>query len=207
MNDVLSIVSALTKPSLLFSRTDVADVPSKDCPVPREGGLYAWFFKEIPGITPIDGCITKDELTLLYVGICPKNNNGKKRHLRVRIRSEHYNGNAKGSTLRQSLGILLAEQSGFPLRRVGSGKRMTLTHLGEQWLDDWMEKNAFVCWVEHVSPWEVEKHIIKNVSLPLNIRDNKHHPFSEELQRLRTRVKQQAREMPIANEDNQQRKK
>ena len=175
--------------------------------MPQDRGLYAWFFKEVPPGVPTDGCITKDGLTLLYVGICPKNDKVKKnRNLRTRIKGEHFKGNADGSTLRQTLGVLLTEQSDFPLRRVGSGKRITLTHLGEQWLDDWMEENAFVCWVKHPAPWEVEKEIIENVSLPLNIRDNDH-PFAKQLSAMRSEAKRVAKEMPIANEDNQQRKK
>ena len=200
----VSVISELTNPILLYSRSAVL---SEFCPVPQERGLYAWFFKEVPPGVPTDGCVTKDGMTLLYVGICPKNDSvSEDRNLRTRIKSEHFNGNAEGSTLRQTLGILLSEQSDFPLRRVGSGTRMTLTHLGENWLDAWMEENAFVAWVKHPAPWEVEKEIIERVSLPLNIQDNKHHPFYTQLREIRTKAKNQAREMPIANEDNQQRR-
>jgi hypothetical protein len=80
--------------------------------------------------------------------------------------------------MRLTLGVLLAEQSGFPLRRVGSGKRLTLTHQGEQWLDDWMDRNACVCWMEHPEPWTIERAFLETVSLPLNIQDNRHHSFS-----------------------------
>jgi|TARA_B100001750_G_C15342520_1_gene512993 hypothetical protein len=82
---------------------------------------------------------------------------------------------------------------------------MTFTHLGEGWLDDWMESNAFVCWVTHPSPWEIEREIIESVSLPLNIQDNKHHPFSKTLSEMRSEAKRFARETSIANESNQQR--
>jgi hypothetical protein len=34
----------------------------------------------------------------------------------------HYAGNAEGSTLRKTLGCMLAEQLGIQLRRVGSGQ-------------------------------------------------------------------------------------
>ena len=27
---------------------------------------------------------------------------------------------------------------------------------GEQILSNWMSENAFVCWVEHPAPWEIE---------------------------------------------------
>ena len=99
--------------------------------------------------------------TLLYIGISPdkKNKPQSRQHLKKRV-TNHYKGNAEGSTLRRSLGILLTQESNYPLRRVGSGKRMTLTHNGEQWLDDWMDKNAFVFWVEHQSPWELEEELL-----------------------------------------------
>ncbi len=196
-------IASLTKPIILYSRSAVL---TKPCPVPQESGAYAWFFKDVPAIVPTDGCVTKDGMTLLYVGISP-DKVGKpksKQNLRKRI-TNHYRGNAEGSTLRRSLGVLLAEESDFPLRRVGSGKRMTFTHLGEQWLDDWMEENAFVVWVEHPAPWELEEELLSTLSLPLNIKGNADHPFTAELSRLRKDAIKQARETPVANEDNQQR--
>lgn len=187
-------------PTKLYSRKEVL---SKPPPVPAERGLYAWYFKEVPPLVPTDRCIVKNGLTLLYVGISPKNETSKY-NLRKRV-TYHYNGNAEGSTLRQTLGVLLTQKSDFPLRRVGSGNRMTFTHLGELWLDEWMNDNAFVCWVTNHEPWKIEKQIIADVSLPLNIQDNKHHKFSPYLSELRKEAKKIARDMPIANEDNQQR--
>ena len=193
-------MKTLTDPSVFYSRSEVLSKPS---PVPAERGLYAWFFKEVPGITSMDGCIVKDNLTLLYVGISPKNDTSTQ-NLRKRI-TYHYRGDAEGSTLRQTLGVLLTKESDYPMRRVGRGKRMTFTHLGKGWLDDWMESNAFVCWVTHPSPWEIEREIIESVSLPLNIQHNKHHPFSKTLREMRQEAKRFARETSIANESNQQR--
>ena len=112
-------------------------------------------------------------------------------------------GNAEGSTLRRSLGILLTKESNYPLRRVGSGTRMTLTYNGEQWLDDWMDKNAFVFWVEHQSPWELEEELLNLFSLPLNIQGNRSHPFAKELNGIRKDAIDTARELQIANEENQ----
>ncbi len=82
---------------------------------------------------------------------------------------------------------------------------MTFTHAGEQWLDSWMEENAFVCWVEHPAPWELELKILESLSPPLNIQ-NCNHPFSNELNNLRKEAKRYAREEPIANEDGQRRR-
>jgi DNA-binding PadR family transcriptional regulator len=194
---------SLTSPSHLYTR---AEVLSKPCPVPSASGVYAWFFKEIPGIVPTDGCVTKDRLTLLYVGISPKNESSSQ-DIRKRIKT-HYSGNAAGSTLRLTLGVLLEGKSGFPLRRVGSGKkkdRFTLTHLGEQWLDAWMQENALVCWIEHPDPCAMEKEILQALSLPLNLQDNQAHPFWAELSDLRKEAKRSARGEPIADETGQQR--
>ena len=196
----MSFLDSLTNPNKLYSRSEVLSTP---CPVPEERGLYSWFFKSIPPGVPTDGCLTKDGMTLLYVGISPKDEESKQ-HLRKRIKT-HFSGNAEGSTLRLTLGALMKEQSGFPLRRVGSGKRMTFIHLGEQWLDAWMEKNAFISWVKHEAPWEVEGEIFHSVSLPLNIQDNDHHRFVQRLSSLRGDARRIAREMPIANEGKQQR--
>ena len=66
----MNSIESLTSPSKLYTRGEVL---SKPCPVPSVSGVYAWFFREIPGIVPTDGCVTKDGLTLLYVGISPKN--------------------------------------------------------------------------------------------------------------------------------------
>jgi len=158
----------IVDPSVLHSRYAILSTPSLPPSVP---GVYAWFFRDIPGSVPVDGCVTKDSLTLLYIGISPDKigKPNSRQHLRRRI-TTHFQGNAEGSTLRRSLGVLLAGESGYPLRRVGSGKRMTLTHSGEQWLDDWMTENAFVCWLEHQAPWEFEDELIGSLSLPLNIK-------------------------------------
>ena len=182
----------LLEPTNLYSRSMVLSDP---CLVPAERGLYAWYFKEIPGITPTDGCIMKDDLTLLYVGISPKNNKSTG-NIRKRVTC-HFEKDAESSTLRRTLGVLLTKESGFPLCRVGSGKSMTFTDLGESWLNDWMEQNAFVCWMTHSRPWEVETRIISSVSLPLNIQKNRHHPFSKKLSKIRREAIRMAREMPI----------
>jgi hypothetical protein len=134
-------------PEKTYSRTEVM---SKPTPVPAVNGVYFWWFKEIPPSVPTENCITCDGYTLLYVGISPdrRGKPNSRSNLRKRIKT-HYSGNAAGSTLRRTLGVLLSNVSSFPLRRVGSGSRMTFTHPGEQWLDAWMEKNANAWWQGH----------------------------------------------------------
>ena len=193
----------ITPPGRLFSRAEVLQCPS---PVPRSNGLYAWYFREVPAVVPTDGCLTVNSCFLLYLGIAPDKANkpNSRASLLSRIRY-HYRGNAEGSTLRRTLGVLLEEQSGFPLRRVGSGKRVTLTHAGEQWLDDWMEKNAFVAWMMHPEPWTIEHELLRELSCPLNIDGNAHHLFYSIIKTMRTKALLRAREMPIANEHNEKR--
>jgi hypothetical protein len=85
----------------------------------------------------------------------------------------HYRGNAEGSTLRRTLGCLLASTLNIKLRRVGSGTRYTFTSRGEQVLDQWMDQHAFVTWVEAKAPWEIEKKLLSSgLNLPLNVDGN-----------------------------------
>ena len=188
---------ALLEPTHLYSRSQVL---TKPCPVPKERGLYAWYFKEIPCITPTDECVVKDDLTLLYVGRSPRNDKSTG-NLRKRV-SCHFEEDASGSTLRLTLGVLLTEKSGFPLRIVGSDESMTFTPPGESSLNDWMEQNAFVCWATHPKPWEVEADIINSVSPLLNIQKNRRNPFRAKLKEMREEAKRKARGMPIFNKSN-----
>lgn len=184
-------------PEKTYSR---AEVMSRPTPVPAVNGIYFWWFKEIPPEVPTEGCITADGYTLLYVGISPdkRGKPNSRSNLRQRFKT-HYSGNAEGSTLRRTLGILLASESNFPLRRVGSGTRTTFTHSGEQWLDHWMEQNAKVHWIAHVEPWILEESLIGTLALPLNIQGNSH-TFKPLLSAMRSKAMAEAKLMDIADE-------
>ncbi|NTW68316.1 MAG: hypothetical protein HGB23_00520 [Chlorobiaceae bacterium] len=188
--------TVFSNPQRLFSRAEILSNPS---PVTKAHGVYALFFKEIPPGVPVEGCLTHEGLTLLYIGSSPDKKGEKyaTQTIQQRVRY-HFNGNADGSTLRRTLGILLAKKSGFPLRMVGNGKKMTLTKNGEEWLDQWMEENAFVTWVENSKPWDLEHQLFQAISLPLNIQGNKHNPFSAELTRIRAEAVTNAKYAPIA---------
>ena len=173
---------------------------SRPTPAPAINGVYFWWFKEIPPGVPTEGCITQDGYTLLYVGISPdkKGKPNSRANLKTRIRT-HYSGNAEGSKLRRTLGVLLATESNYPLRRVGSGTRTTFTHSGEQWLDRWMEQNARVSWIADEEPWLLERILIANIPLPLNIQDN-NHAFKSILSAMRSKAMAEAKIMEIADE-------
>lgn len=197
------MINLLPTPNIVYSRLELQESPKL---IPIENGIYFWWIKNLPEIVPVQDCLKLGEYYLVYSGISPdkKGKPNSKSTLRTRIRT-HYFGNAEGSTLRRTLGILLAQQSGFPLRRVGSGKRMTFTHLGEQWLDQWMEENTCISWVLDPEPWVVEENVLQSVSLPLNLKGNEH-VFKSTLSMLRKEAIVQARMRQIANEIGVQRR-
>ncbi len=171
--------------------------------VPAARGIYGWWFECGDLSLPTSDCLSCDGRFLLYLGISPDSSTSGG-NLRKRIGS-HFTNNASGSTLRKSLGTLLAAQSGLPLRRVPASKpgkpnRVTLTHEGEQWLDRWLDLSARVAFIEHPEPWTVEEGLLQEVSCPLNLDDNAHHPFHGTLSSLRRKAMAAARLAPIASE-------
>ncbi|MDM1248956.1 hypothetical protein HX005_16340 [Acinetobacter sp. R933-2] len=197
------MMDLILSPTVIYSRRELKENLRL---VPTENGIYFWWIKNLPEIVPLEDCIKFGEYYLVYSGISPdkKGKPNSKSTLKIRLKT-HYSGNAEGSTLRRTLGILLAQQSGFPLRRVGSGKRMTFTHLGEQWLDQWMDENTRISWVLDPEPWVIEENTLKSVSLPLNLKGNEH-VFKSSLSTLRKEAIIHARILEIANELGIQRK-
>ncbi len=187
------VIRALSHPARLYSRAEVLASPS---PVPREAGLYAWYFKEIPPGVPMNRCRRVGDLSLLYVGISPKEppRNGASPSAQTlwhRVRY-HMRGNAYGSTLRLTLGCLLAPRLRIKLQRVGSGKRLTFGG-GEAVLSRWLEANAYVAWFTCSKPWVLEPDVIRSLSLPLNLDHNSTHQFYSKLKRIREAARAKAR--------------
>lgn len=179
---------------------DRALVLSPECPVPKVPGVYIWYFRSMPDIVPISNCVQRYGGHLLYAGISPATNRNphSRQNLRSRVRY-HFRGNAAGSTLRKTLGVLLGCTDGHALRRVGSGDRYTLTRAGEEWLSDWLGKNSLVCWRAHPTPWVLEDELMRMYSLPLNIQGNGHHGFYPTLRRLRAEAVARARGLPVCS--------
>lgn len=105
-------VTGFLSPRRVYSREQVLARPS---PVPAAGGVYGWRFGRLPPLVDAGGCRQHDGLTLLYTGISPREppGNGRppsRQNLQSRLRA-HYAGNAEGSTLRKTLGCLLAGNS------------------------------------------------------------------------------------------------
>lgn len=173
---------------------------AKPSPAPAAPGIYAWYFDELPaGDIDTRGCHHHAGLPLLYTGISPKRPPASgapasRQNLRKRVRY-HYRGNAYGSTLRLTLGCLLAEQLGIELRRV-SGTRLTFGD-GEAVVSDWMAEHAFVCWLPTPTPWEIESQLIGELDLPLNLDQNRGNAFHPRLTARRAAHRARAREVPI----------
>jgi len=169
-----------------FTREQVFAEPS---PVPSAPGAYGWWFRTVPATVDAEGCEVRDGLTLLHVGISPtpppasgKRPVSQDLHKRIRYHFGGARGNADGSSLRKSLGVLLARELGLELRRVGSGKQITLAG-GEAVLNQWMSDNTLVSWVVRPEPWVFEEELIASLVLPLNLQGDS--DFHQELKRLR----------------------
>jgi len=168
--------------------------------VPAVPGVYGWWFDELPYDLDASGCRIVDDMWLLYIGIAPKAPpmNGRvpsTQNLRTRVRY-HYRGNAEGSTLRLSLGCLLAERLGIELRSVGSGTRMTFSS-GEPHLSNWMAEHARVSWSVVAHPWTAETQLLNMLDLPLNIDQNRNDPFCAKLAEIRASAKNRARKLEV----------
>jgi hypothetical protein len=198
VRDTLSAeMGEFLNPQRIYSREEVLARPS---PVPAAGGVYGWWFRRLPPLVDARGCHRHGKLTLLYAGIRPRQppRSGRpvsQRSLRQRLQT-HYAGNAEGSTLRKTLGCLLAAELGVELRRVGSGTRRTFV-AGEQALSAWMADNAFVSWVIRERPWELEDDLIAAVDLPLNLEGNSRNQFHQVLTLTRARCVAQANALPV----------
>jgi hypothetical protein len=191
-------IHRLLHPKHLYS---ASEVPSRPCPIPASAGIYAWYFNTRLPLIDVSACHRIDGHALLYVGISPKapsrSGQPSSSTLRTRIRT-HYGGNAEGSTLRLTLGCLLSLRLDIRLRRVGTGNRYTFTNPGEQALDRWLNRHAFVTWVETSAGWVVEKKLLASgLSLPLNIDDNPSLEAAAVLTAARLEAKRRANRLRI----------
>lgn len=193
----VSPVDALLVPDRLVSRTEALCRPS---PVPAQSGVYAWHFDVPPSGVPTEGVHRTPSGYLLYIGIAPRaprrsDNKPSNQNLRKRVRN-HFRGNAAGSTLRLTLGSLLADDLGIHLRRTGRTERLTFG-AGEAALSTWMAEHARVCWYVDPEPWLLEAKLIAELVLPLNLNQNKHSGFHAMLSAARSAQRRAAGTLPV----------
>lgn len=60
----------LLNPGRVWRRDEV--VGSRPSRVPKNAGVYAWYFASLPGAIDVRGCHIHDAMPMLYVGIAPK---------------------------------------------------------------------------------------------------------------------------------------
>jgi hypothetical protein len=136
---------------------------------PPSPGIYAWWFKKAALDVPEADYQQVDGYELLYTGISPRkpSSTGKVSSGNIKSRLDaHANGDASRSTLRRTLGVLLAEQLGLTL-----GVHKTREHYGdgERLITRWLRDNAKVAWVVDPMPWEAEDELLEHAVLALNI--------------------------------------
>lgn len=184
---IASAASVLLAPTQTIPPSEVSRAPA----IP---GIYGWWFT--PGSLPVPSreYVRFDGRELLYVGISPRRPTRDGRHsggnLRRRLRS-HVRHNASTSTLRLTLGLLLAEQLGLQL-----GAYRGRAHFGpdgEDRLSAWLEEHGQVSWVEHPEPWRVEDEVVEKTVLALNIRGRVGDDFADELEARRRAARANAR--------------
>jgi hypothetical protein len=185
--DISWVRDELTSPDGALSRADALG-SRRQLP---DAGIYSWWFDALRSIVPGEGLVEIGGWQLLYVGISPGRPASKSK-LSVRL-SQHLSLNAEGSTLRLTLGVLLADELGLQLRRVGSGRRLTF-HCGEGRISDWLDEHSRVKVVSLPDPWLHEPGLISGLILPLNLEHNDHE-FGPTLSRLRADARTAARSM------------
>lgn len=163
---ISEIERRLLTPPTLRSGSDILRQPSL---IPARPGIYAWYFEKPPLALALEGAHRSLGHYLLYLGVSPSNesSNGS---LRQRIMG-HLTGNAANSTLRLTLGSLLAAELGLQPMLSRSGRKMNFGE-GEKRLDAWLKVNAFVTWAERREPWKIEAQLIARLRPPLNITRN-----------------------------------
>ena len=174
---VENAVHSFQQPEKIYGQNEI---DAKPCPLPKSGGVYAAYFKELPPDVPSDGCHSYNGLTLLYIGI------GKgKKGVRGRVK-QHYRGRARKSTLCHSLAVLLSQGADNWLE-YGDDRKPRSTQKAKEFLVEWTHKNLFFCWYECSEPETLETNLFAEFSLPLNIEKNDH-LFARELKRRRGRI-------------------
>jgi hypothetical protein len=85
----------LLAPGRVWSRSEML---SRNSPVPKLPGVYAWYFRELPPEVSETGCVIHNGLTLLYVGISPTKRRDALPHSRQSLSTiirYHFQGNAR----------------------------------------------------------------------------------------------------------------
>ena len=164
-----------------------SEVRKRKSLLPKERGIYALFFINSPGVAPKSGCYSRDNLHLLYVGTAGADLS-KAGNLRNRLGDHHLGGNERRSTICQTLAALMPEVAGQCLEKLERGKvKFHTSAQGVTKIQEWLDVHVSACWMTHPDPGALEKVLIGEYDLPLNLEFNSHHPFASRLAELRAK--------------------
>lgn len=153
----------ILNPQALHSAADVRSAPA-------DPGIYGWWMKKGALGVPETSYQEQDGHQLLYVGISPRKPSASGRVSKGNLRDRlvtHATKNASQSTLRRTLGVLLADELGLTLS-VHSG-REHYGPQGEALISRWLIENARVAWAVDPHPWEAEDELLADATLALNL--------------------------------------
>jgi len=173
-----------------LSLVEVANVRS----APKARGIYGWWFPSGSLSVPERDYSSVEGFELLYVGIAPRKPtvDGRESASTLRPRLvKHATGDASRSTLRLTLGILLADRLDLVLS--SNSSRLNFGPTGETHLSTWLSEHARVSWVEHSQPWFIEDKMLEQSTLALNVDGREHDPFARELKQRRIDARRTAR--------------
>ncbi|MBU3187496.1 GIY-YIG nuclease family protein [Clostridium estertheticum] len=167
-------------------------IPTIDTPtkLPDEAGAYLICAKctdVLPeGMNKLEYTYVNG-LPVIYVGIAGRPTSRVK-SIRNRDYRNHFNGKARSSTLRKSLGVLFGFKKEYENETNNLKYKFIDEH--EEKLSKWMKDNLIMHFVRIDNPMEFEIYLINTYEPPLNLKDNKsekNRDFRKELSRLRTR--------------------
>lgn len=170
----------------------LAEVRENKALLPKERGVYGLFFDTLPGGAPASGCHVRDGLHLLYAGTAGADLS-KTGNLRTRLGDHHLGGNERRSTVCQTLAALMPEVAGQCVQKLERGNVKYHTSAeGVRKVQAWMDEHISTCWAVSPDPGALEREIIAQYELPLNLEYNSRHHFARELGDLRAKRRSSA---------------
>lgn len=157
--------------------------------IPDKRGVYIICAKNISDLPKNMVGLTYSLLessSVIYVGISGRKTS-KAFGLRDRDYKTHFNGTARRSTLRKSLGVLWNYEKVQYANEINTTK-YRFTHDDEDKLSEWMKKSLILYYMTSDNSEELEVQLINYYAPPLNIKDNKrveNYEFRKTLSKLR----------------------
>jgi hypothetical protein len=166
--------------------------PALEGGLPEEAGFYAWWTRPgaIPGIPATRHPDGRLDLVLFYVGIAP-NGPTSSSTIRSRVIGNHLSGNTGSSTFRFTLASLLRPV--LKLHPVRTKTKVVLTASENRQFTAWMQEHLRLTWAPCIDPWTREAEVIAQMAPPLNLADNRSHPFHGTLTAARSDFRMAAR--------------